>query len=308
MPQETGPVLVTGANGHLGRRLLRRLSGSRPLRPVVRSERAAEQISALDLPDPPPISILDYGDAAALTQAASGCSHAVHLAGILKENSSSRYADAHERASLALANASDAAGLSRIVYLSILGSSQDSANACLASKGRAEQILMAARTPTLVLRVPMVLGEGDFASLALGRRARARATALTRGGTCLEQPIYAGDVVDAIVAGTTRDGLDDLALDLAGPESLPQHQLVARAAAAAGADGPTTLAVPYALNHALAWIFEKLVDDPPVTRPMLGVLDCDDQVDPSEALAKLGIESTSLDEMLHRCVGLGAGR
>ena len=97
MPQETGPILITGANGHLGRRLLRRLSGERALRPVVRSQRAADQIAALDLPNPPPISILDYGDRAALTQAVRGCTHAVHLVGILKENSTSRYADAHER-------------------------------------------------------------------------------------------------------------------------------------------------------------------------------------------------------------------
>lgn len=303
LSQETGPVLVTGANGHLGRRLLRRLSGMRALRPVVRSQRAADQIAALDLSDPPPVSILDYGDRAALTQAARGCTHAVHLVGILKENATNRYADAHERATRALAGAADAAGLSRVVTLSILGSGPESANACLASKGRAEQILLAARTPALVLRVPMVLGEGDFASRALAGRARARFAPLTRGGTSLEQPIYAGDVVAAIVAGVTRDGLDDLALDLAGPEWLPHHQLVARAATAADARGPVTFPVPFALNHALAWLFEKLANDPPVTRAMLGVLDRDDRVDASEACAKLGIDQTSLDEMLRRCVG-----
>ncbi len=308
MPQETGPVLVTGANGHLGRRLLRRLSGERALRPVVRSQRAADQIAALGLPNSPPISILDYGDRAALTETVRGCTHAVHLVGILKEKSTSRYEDAHERATHALAGAADTAGLSRVVTLSILGAGPDSANACLASKGRAEQILLAARTPALVLRVPMVLGEGDFASRALARRARARTAPLTRGGASLEQPIYAGDVVEAIVAGTTRDGLDALTLELAGPESLPHRQLVARAAAAAGAGAPRTLPVPYALTAALAWLFEKLAKDPPVTRAMLGVLDRDDAVDPSEACAKLGIELTPLDETLRRCVGPEADR
>jgi len=308
LPPETGPVLVTGANGHLGRRLLRRLAGERAVRPVVRSRRAADQIEALDLSDSPPVSILDYGDPAALTQTLHGCTHAVHLVGILRENSTSRYADAHERATCALASAAAAAGLDRIVYLSILGSEPGSANACLASKGRAEQILLAARTPALVLRVPMVLGEGDFASRALARRARASTAPLTRGGTSLEQPIYAGDVVEAIVAGTMRTGLDDLCLELAGPESLPHRQLVARAAAAAGVAGPRMLPVPYALNHALAWLFEKLAKNPPLTRAMLGVLDHDDAIDPSEACEKLGIELTSLDEMLRRCAVHETGR
>ena len=308
MSPETGPLLITGANGHLGRRLLLRLAGERAVRCIVRSRRAADQIEALGLSDPPVVSILDYGDEAALAEALRGCTHAVHLVGILKENATSRYADAHERATAALARAADAVSLTRIVYLSILGSETDSANACLASKGRAEQILLEARTPALGLRVPMVLGEGDFASRALARRARSRIAALTRGGASLEQPIYAGDVVEAIVAGTTRDGLDDLTLELAGPESLPHRQLLARAAAAAGAGGPRILPIPYALNAALAWLFEKLAKDPPLTRAMLGVLDRDDAVDPSEACAKLGIELTPLDETLRRCVGPEADR
>ncbi len=308
MSPETGPLLITGANGHLGRRLLLRLAGERAVRCIVRSRRAADQIEALGLSDPPVVSILDYGDEATLAEALRGFTHAVHLVGILKENATSRYGDAHERSTRALASAADSVGLSRIVYLSILGSETDSANTCLASKGRAEQILLEARTPALILRVPMVLGEGDFASRSLARRAQAGIAALTRGGASLEQPIYAGDVVEAVVAGVSRDGLDDIRLELAGPESIPHHQLVTRAAEATGAAGPRILPIPYALNHAAAWLFEKFAKDPPLTRPMLGVLDHDDAVDPSEACARLGIELTSLDETLRRCAVPENGR
>lgn len=303
LPPETGPVVVTGANGHLGQRLLRRLSGERPLRAIVRSQRAADQIHAMALSPPPAVSILDYGDAPALAQALRGCTHVVHLVGILKENSTSRYEDAHERSTRVLADAAGAAGLERIVYLSIVGSEPGSDNACLASKGRAEEILLSARTPALVLRVPMVLGEGDFASRALSRRARARAVWLTRGGTRFEQPVYAGDVVEAIVAGTTQADLDDACIDLAGPESLPHRQLVARAAAAAGSRRPHVVPLPYAVSYGAAWVFERFLDNPPVTRPMLGVLDHDDAVDTSAARERLRIELTPLDEMLRQCMG-----
>ena len=74
----------------------------------------------------------------------------------------------------ALAQAAARAGLERIVYLSIVGAGPDSPNACLASKGRAEDILLAGPVPAIVLRLPMVLGEGDYASQALAQRARAR--------------------------------------------------------------------------------------------------------------------------------------
>jgi NADH dehydrogenase len=302
LPEQNGPVLVTGANGHLGRRLLRRLTGEREVKAVVRSERARAQIEALALEPAPRIALLDYGDAAALEQAARGCSHAVHLVGILKESATSSYSAAHEVSARALARAADAAGLSRMVLLGILGSHPESDNACLASKGRGEAILAAADTPLLVLRVAMVLGEGDFASRALSGQARAPFAALVRGGASLEQPIYAGDVVEAIVSGITRETLDGVALDLAGPESLTRRALLERAVGVLDGGMPKILPVPFALNRAAAWLLEKLLADPPLTRAMLGVLDHDDAVDVQAACAKLGIELTGLDEMLRRCV------
>ncbi|MBW2268545.1 MAG: NAD(P)H-binding protein [Deltaproteobacteria bacterium] len=302
MTEQNGPVLVTGANGHLGRRLLRRLVGERELVAVVRSERARAQIEALALTPAPRIAVLEYGDAAALGTAARGCSHAAHLVGILKEGSNSSYTAAHEDSAAALAEAADAAGLARVVLLSILGSRPASSNACLASKGRSETILRDARTPLLVLRVPMVLGEGDFASRALAGQAGAPFAALVRGGASLEQPIYAGDVVDAIVAGITREGLDAVALDLAGPESLSRRALLARAVAVVDGTMPKILPVPFFFNRAAAWLFERLLSDPPLTRAMLGVLDHDDSVDVRPACTRLGIELTTLDETLRRCI------
>jgi uncharacterized protein YbjT (DUF2867 family) len=299
---QAGCVLVTGANGHLGRRLLVRLAGERPLRAVVRSERAARAVAAAADVE---TRVLDYADAEALRAAAAGCSHAVHLVGIVKEGSTSSYRRAHEATCEAMAAAADAVGLQRLVYLSILGSEPGSPNPCLASKGRAEQILLGAKTPALVLRVPMVLGEGDPASRALRNQARAPFVFVTRGGASREQPIYAGDVVEAVVAGLTREELDDASIDLAGPESLSRRELLARAAALHGRR-LRALPLPLALVRGLAGLMELASADPPLTRAMLGVLDHDDDIDPSEGCRRLGIGLTSLDETLRRCVGAEA--
>lgn len=293
-------ILVTGANGHLGRRLLRHLAGERALRAAVRSERAAAAVRAEGTEPAPELRIVDPCDAAALGEAAGGCTHAVHLVGILKESRSSRYAQAHEESCEALARAAEAAGLRRVVYLSILGSRPDAENACLASKGRAERILLAGRTPALVLRVPMVLGEGDLAARALRREALAPAALLVRGGACREQPIYAGDLVLAIARALDLAGGGE-ALDLAGPESLTHRELVLRAARLLGRR-PLVLPLPRAVAMAGAGLAERLLADPPLTRAMLGVLDRDDRVDPAGACRRLGIALTPLDEMLRRCV------
>lgn len=293
-------VLITGANGHLGRRLIRRLAGQRPVRAVVRSRRAREQLAAHSDAGECEVEILDYADVGALTRAARGCRHVVHLVGIIKESGNSSYTAAHEDTTRALVAVARSVPLQRIVYLSIIGSHADARNPCLASKGRAEDILLAGPVPALILRVPMVLGEGDFASRALARRARAR-FAWTFRGQSLEQPIYAGDVVEAIVAGLENPDLDDVTINLAGPESLSRNALTTRAGRAVGGK-PVTLSLPLGLGMAMARALGIVSANPPVTAAMLGVLDHDDAIDPLPACERLGIRLTPLDEMLRMCL------
>jgi uncharacterized protein YbjT (DUF2867 family) len=147
-----------------------------------------------------------------------------------------------------------------------------------------------------------VLGENDHAAVALRARARSSTALLVRGGASFEQPIYAGDVIEAIVRGLDAPGLDDVALDLAGPESLTHRALVARASAILGRRPPRVVPLPRAVAFAGAWLAERLLADPPVTRAMLDVLDHDDRVDPADACRRLGISLTSLDEALRRCL------
>jgi NADH dehydrogenase len=291
------PILVTGANGQLGRRLLSHLEGLEPPRPtraVVRSQRAAERLSG-------EVRVVDYRDTAGLAAAAVGCDAAVHLVGVLKQTRGNRYEDAHENASRALAAAAAQAGLRRVVCVSILGSRPDSDNACLASKGRAEQILLAGKVPALILRVPMVLGPGDPASQALARQARGGRVRLVRGGATREQPIAADDLVRAICAALFRADLEPGAIDLAGPESLTHRELVQRAARVLGTQVEIR-SVPLALATAFAWLAERLLAEPPLTRAMLGVLEHDDDIDPTPACRRLGIQLTPLDEALRRAL------
>jgi NADH dehydrogenase len=297
-------LLVTGANGHLGRRICARLAGpgQRRVRAVVRSERAAQTLRELSDEARPDIRILDYGDAAALEAAAEGCRRAVHLVGIIKEGSQTRYVDAHEATCRTLATAGTAAGIEHVVYLSILGSRPDSANACLASKGRAEQILLESGVATSVLRVPMVLGAGDIASASLAGQARAAWLPLIGGGSTRHQPIDADDVISAILACFERPALADTALDLGGPENLSHRELVERAAATLGKPAPRFLPLPLGLMRSIVALVERVSADPPMTTAMLGVLQHDDVVDAKEACERLGLSLAPLDDTLRRCL------
>jgi len=300
-----GRVLVTGANGSLGRALIQHLQASgRTVRALVRSERAAATLRSLA--PPPELAIVDWSDAPGLARATEGCDAVVHLVGVLKETPTQRYADAHEGTARALATAATHGSLRRIVYLSILGADLESGNACLASKARAEAILLAAPLATTVLRLPMVLGGDDPATWALRARARKSVVPLVRGGASLEQPIDARDVVACIAAALERPQLAGCVLDVAGPESLARRELVRRAASLLG-NTPRFLSIPLALVRGFAALAERITASPPLTTAMLDVLEHDDRIDPKPACGALGITLTPLDDTLRRVVASGSG-
>lgn len=300
-PQAASPaiLLVTGANGHLGRSLCLGAQGTR-IRAVVRSERAASVLRSLPQAARPEIHVLDPTDAEALATVAEGAVAWAHLVGILKEGSRARYREAHEESCERVAQAAARAGVRRIVYPSILGASVDSPNACLASKARAEAILLAGPVPTTVLRVPMVLGPGELAAAALLRQASSRLAWLPDGGRSLEQPLDSDDLRQAVQAAARDLEPGDRVLELAGPEALSHRELVARAAAVLGRRAPRVLPLPVSLVRGAARLLERLLADPPLTEAMLEVLQRDDRIDPRGACKELGLELTPLDETLRR--------
>jgi uncharacterized protein YbjT (DUF2867 family) len=146
----------------------------------------------------------------------------------------------------------------------------------------------------------MVLGEDDFAARALAARARRNCSLVLRGSS-LEQPIYAGDVVAAMLGALAADE-PARTYDLAGPESLSRTSLIHRAARVLGRR-TRVLSLPLAWGLWLALLMEKVSANPPLTRAMLGVLDHDDRIDTQQAVDALGLTLTSLDETLRRCLG-----
>lgn len=317
-------IAITGANGHLGMRLIRELSQQHEVLALVRSESAAKKIKDA-YADLVSCSIVDYTDAEDLANATRNAEVLVHLVGIIKESGNNSFYNAHEATSQAVVDMvsarrtgselDDAVSLQHILYLSLLGVDKQSHNLCFASRARAEEILAKAPVSVSIIRVPMVLGEGDFASRSLSNRVKKKVCFILRGSS-LEQPIYAGDVINALVsrlrlkAGSSGDVTKAAAgmnpqittIELAGPESLTRKQLTLRAAALKGGK-PVIVSIPLFLINMLAWCFEKISTNPPVTRAMLGVLDHDDDVDVKPALEALEISLTSLDETLDNILG-----
>jgi uncharacterized protein YbjT (DUF2867 family) len=287
-------LLITGANGHLGTRLIRRINDERPgdeVVAIVRSERAAASLRQAGLKVD--IRVVSYTDSAGISQAGQGAEAIVHLVGIIKESATNTFEMAHEKTSAALVEANLDA--SHIVTLGILGSEPASANSCFRSRASSDAILQAGPIPTSVIRVPMVLGPGDYASRALAKNGTSGVAFCFRSSS-LEQPIYSMDVISAIMSALSL-APENRIIELAGPESLMRKALIERAGRLLG-NKPTVISFPIALGYVLAWVAEKSSSNPPVTRAMLGVLDHDDAINTSAATNLLGLTLTPLDEVL----------
>ena len=297
-------IVVTGANGQLGRTLLASLAeGSHPfVRALVRSDRARATVEAARLDPTPEVLIVDYTSPRQMEEALGGASCVIHLVGIIKEMPGTRYVEAHEQTCQALTLAASRAGIKRIVYLSILGSAPNSKNPCLASKGRAETTLLDDRVSATVIRVPMVIGGNDAASRTLRNQARSHSVRLIGGGRTLQQPIDVRDVVRAILAACTAEPGRHLSLDAGGPECLSHRNLVLRAARLWN-NKPKIRTMPTGVVRFGVSCLEKVLRSPPITRAMFDIIQHDDRVDTDAFCQKLGIELTPLDTTLSDHIG-----
>ena len=299
-------ILVTGANGNLGKKFM--LSkGEVDVCALVRSEKAKNDlmnfVQAHDIQD---IQIVkcDYLDEQVIKELARSCTYVLHLVGIIKENKDNRFDVVHKQTTKALVAAIKGSDIKKCCYISILGAKEGSENTCFSSRGLAEKLFLDSDIPSLVLQVPMVLGEGDYACEALKKNALSRFN-FTFRKLSLEQPIYAGDIIDAIKLDVSRTLKGDYSPSgikaLAGPTSLTRERLIIRVAKQLGVK-VKVCSIPLFLGYAFARIFEILFSHPPITTAMLGVLDHDDDIDPLPSSKELGINLTALDEMLEATI------
>jgi len=295
-------ILVTGANGNLGKKFI--LSkGEVEVCALVRSEKAKDDlmsfVQANDIQDVQIVKC-DYLNQQVIKELARSCKYMLHLVGIIKENKDNKFDLVHKQTTKALVASIKGSGIKKCCYISILGAKEDSKNTCFSSRGLAEKLFLDSNMPSLILQVPMVLGEGDYACEALKKNALSRINFTFRKHS-LEQPIYAEDIIDVINVDINRilkgnhspSGIKALA----GPASLTREKLIIKIAKKLGVK-VKVFSLPLFLGYILARISEMLFSHPPITRAMLGVLDHDDDIDPLPSSKELGINLTALDKML----------
>lgn len=209
-------IVVTGANGLVGRMLLMRLRETHAQTiAVIRSEveLPAKRIIAAPLNSPQAVAAIKDAD------------YVVHLAGTLYPTGRNSYKDANVDTAEAVANALKNGKAKRVLFLSYVGASEDSKNPYLHSKAIAEQLLRTTGKEVVVFRCTHIIGPPDFpgpltSSMLMKQGKKAN---VLGDGRQVVAPVYVGDVVTALLAAmkTGSPGI----YELAGPEQMSMNDL-----------------------------------------------------------------------------------
>jgi NADH dehydrogenase len=220
-------VTVFGGSGFLGRHVVRALvkRGYRVIVAVRRPDLAGHlqplgrvgQIHALQANVRYPASV----DAA--TRDADAV---VNLTGILFERGRQRFDGVQCRGAEAVAGAATARG-ARLVHVSALGADEDSSSLYARSKAKGEQAVLAVAPGATVLRPSIMFGPEDhFFNRFAGIARMSPVLPLIGGGLTRFQPVFAGDVADAVVKGVADETIPGTVYELGGPEIRTFKQLM----------------------------------------------------------------------------------
>ncbi len=219
------PVLVTGATGYVGGRLVPRLlEAGYPVRALARSPAklqgrpwAGHPLIELTAGD-----VLDYDS---LLQAALGCRAAYYL--VHSMTAAGDFSEKDRRAASNMARAAAAAGLERLIYLGGLGSAADlRLSEHLRSRQEVARILQSGPVPATFLRAAMILGSGGAAFEIMRYLVDRLPVMVTpRWVDTPVQPIAIRNVLNYLVGCLEHPQVKGETFDIGGPEVVTYHQL-----------------------------------------------------------------------------------
>ncbi len=211
-------VLVTGATGYIGGRLVPRLlSRGHEVRCMTREW---ESLTLDPWRDQVEVVAADALDPASLDIAMQGCDASFFLIHAMK-GSPKRFAEEGRQAAVNFRDAADRAGLQRIIYLGGLGAEEDALSEHLASRQEVGRILASGRTPVTELRAAVIIGSGSMSFEMIRHLTEVLPIMMTPRWVKTDcQPIAIRDVLQILVSMLDEEDSASKIYDIGGPEIL----------------------------------------------------------------------------------------
>jgi uncharacterized protein YbjT (DUF2867 family) len=299
---QTGPVVVFGGSGFVGRHIVRRLAKDGfNLRVVVRRPNEALFLKTAGRTGQIDLMQGNIRDAASTRAALAGASGVINAVGILYETGPQKF-DAVQNAGAAnLATLAAEHGIDQFVQISAIGADATSASAYARSKAEGENAVLAACPQAHILRPSIVVGpEDDFFNRFATMAQLAPALPLIGGGLTRYQPVGVFDVAQAVAACLA--GAPSGIYELGRPQIYSFRELMELMLEKIG---KTRLLVPlpFAAAKMLSQV-TRFLPNPPLTPDQVILLRSDNIVGQNIGdLAALGVEPTPIAALLDSYLG-----
>ena len=251
-------VTVFGGSGFLGRHVVRALAqrGYR-IRVAVRRPDLAGHLQPLGRVGQIHAVQANLRYPASVEAAARDADVVVNLVGILLERGRQRFDAVQAFGAEAVALAAAAFG-ARLVHVSAIGADETAPSHYARSKATGEKLALAAAPSAVVLRPSIVFGPEDDFFNKFGNLARFMpALPLIGGGHTRFQPVFAGDVAQAVAAALDGRAKDGEIYELGGPEVKSFEELMQFVLATIGRRR-LLLPIPFALARLQAYVLQLM--------------------------------------------------
>jgi NADH dehydrogenase len=296
-------VTVFGGSGFIGRYVIQALvkRGCR-IRVAVRRPDLAGHVQPLGMVGQikPIQANLRYRWS--IDRAVEGADAVVNLVGILAESGRQTFDAVQTFGPRAIGEAARAAGIAQVVHNSAIGADRPSTIGYLRSKAEGEAGLLDAFPEAVIMRPSIVFGPEDhFFNRFAGMARLSPMLPLIGGGKTKFQPVYAGDVGEAIARAVEGKATPGTIYELGGPEVLTFRECMERLLEITKRRR-LLAAIPWPLARVMGHVGE-FVPGQPLTSDQVRMLRFDTIVSEQaekegRTLSGLGIDATALEIVL----------
>jgi NADH dehydrogenase len=218
----------------------------------------------------------------------------VNMVGILAERRPGDFNRVHAEGAGRIARLAAAAGVSRMVHVSAIGADGASPSLYGKSKAAGEAAVLAAFPGASILRPSLVFGQEDQFFNRFAAMAQVLPFMPVIAGDTKMQPVYVGDVADAVMAALLGTDTAGHIFELGGPRVLTFREILAYILTVTKRKR-RLVNIPLEMARFQASLAEKLPTKP-FTRDQLLMLQKDNIVSPgAKGLATLGIAAAPLE-------------
>jgi uncharacterized protein YbjT (DUF2867 family) len=219
-------IVVFGGSGFVGRYVVRALAkAGKRVRVAMRRPHLAVDLRVMGDVGQIQLVQANVRNAQSVARAMEGADGVVNLVGILFEKGKQTFASTQGEGAGTVAQEAAKVGITRYVHMSAIGADANSDSNYGRTKGEAEAAVKAAIPSATILRPSIVFGPEDNFFNQFAAMARVTpALPLIGGGATKFQPVYVGNVAQAVLKGLDTGGGT---YELGGPRTYSFKELLA---------------------------------------------------------------------------------